>query len=197
MAGGTVVGCWRNAPENTGHTKRPEIATGKILLQGNHIWIKQTDGNIALYAHAPTGDIPASLCPNNATFLTGKALGGPIWTQPEATVTNGANVKAGQLLFHVGNSGNSSEPHLHVHLVNTSNTWQPMKFARGQTTPFNNNIDSLNGPWPGFKAHVLPMVTVLILLPLPLGNWAYIGIEVAALQLGLGHFVRSGSIVGI
>src|SRR5205823_2983350 len=39
MAGGTVVGCWRNAPENTGHTKRPEIATGKILLQGNHIWI--------------------------------------------------------------------------------------------------------------------------------------------------------------
>jgi hypothetical protein len=86
MANGTVIGCWRNAPENTGHTKRPEIATLKILLQGNHIWIKQTDGNIALYAHAPTGDIPASLCPNNATFLTGKALGGPIWTQPEATV---------------------------------------------------------------------------------------------------------------
>src|SRR6185436_11308964 len=26
MASGTVIGCWRNAPENTGHTKRPEIA---------------------------------------------------------------------------------------------------------------------------------------------------------------------------
>ncbi len=63
MASGTVIGCWRNAPENSGHTKRPEIATGKILLQGNHLWIKQTDGNIALYAHAPTGGIPASLCP--------------------------------------------------------------------------------------------------------------------------------------
>ena len=69
MAGGTVVGCWRNAPENTGHTKRPEIATGKILLQGNHIWIKQTDGNIALYAHAPTGDIPASLRSSVDAFI--------------------------------------------------------------------------------------------------------------------------------
>ena len=25
MASGTVIGCWRNAPENTGHNKRPEI----------------------------------------------------------------------------------------------------------------------------------------------------------------------------
>ncbi len=192
MAGGTVVGCWRNAPENTGHTKRPEIATGKILLQGNHIWIKQADGNIALYAHAPTGDIPASLCPNNATFLTGTALGGPIWTQPEATVANGAKVKAGQLLFHVGNSGNSSEPHLHVHLVNTSNTWQPMKFARGQTTPFNNNTASLNGPWTGLKGNALPMATILVWPPHPIGNWTYNGIEASAYQRVFDHFVDSG-----
>jgi hypothetical protein len=49
MAGGTVVGCWRNAPENPSPpNKHPEIAAGKILLAGNHIWIKQADGNIAL-----------------------------------------------------------------------------------------------------------------------------------------------------
>ena len=46
--------------------------------------LPQTDGTIALYAHAITGDIPESLCPNNNVFLTGTALSGPIWTQPEA-----------------------------------------------------------------------------------------------------------------
>jgi hypothetical protein len=191
MASGTVVGCWRNAPENAGHTKRPEIATGKILLQGNHLWIKQADGNIALYAHAPTGGIPESLCPNNAVFLTGKALGGPIWTQPEATVANGAHVTAGQLLFHVGNSGNSSEPHLHVHLVNSSNTWQPMKFARGQTTPFNNGA-SLNGPWTRLEGKALPMATILVWPPHPIGNWTDNGIEGSAYQRVFDHFVDSG-----
>lgn len=192
MASGTVIGCWRNAPENTGHTKHAANATGKILLQGNHLWIKQTDGNIALYAHAPTGDIPASLCPNNTTFLTGTALGGPIWTQPEATVTNGATVTAGQLLYHVGNSGNSSEPHLHVHIVNTSNTWQPMKFARGQTEPFNNNTASLNGPWTGLKGNALPMATILVWAPHQIGNWTYNGIPAADYQSIFDHFVDSG-----
>jgi len=186
-----VVGCWRNAPENSGHTQRSEVGTGKILLQGNHIWIKQTDGNIALYAHAPAGDIPASLCPNNATFLTGTALSGPIWTQPEATVANGATVSAGQLLFHAGNSGNSSEPHLHVHLVNTSNTWQPMKFARGQTTPFTNNTASLNGPWTGLKGSALPMATILVWPPHPIGNWTHNGIEASAYQRVFDHYVDS------
>src|SRR5215470_18041911 len=44
MAAGTVVGCWRNAPDNTPPNKLPEVSTGahngKILLAGNHIWIK-------------------------------------------------------------------------------------------------------------------------------------------------------------
>lgn len=195
MASGTVVGCWRNAPENTGHIKRPEVATGKILLQGNHLWIKQADGNIALYAHAPAGDIPASLCPNNAVFLTGKALGGPIWTQPEATVANGAKVTAGQLLYHVGNSGNSSEPHLHMHVVNTSNIWQPMKFARGQTTPFNNNTASLNGPWTSLKGNALPKATILVWPPYPVGNWTYKGIAGSAYQRVFDHFVDSGEML--
>jgi hypothetical protein len=192
MAGGTVVGCWRNAPENTGHNQRPEVGTKKILLQGNHLWIQQTDGKMALYAHAPTGDIPTNLCPNNDTFLTGEALGGPIWTQPEATVTNGATVTAGQLLFHVGNSGNSSEPHLHVHVVNSSNTWQPMKFARGQTTPFSTNTASLNGPWTRLKGNALPSGKILIWPPHPIGNWTYNGIEAAAYQRVFDHFVDSG-----
>ncbi len=192
MTGGTVIACWRNAPENTGHNQRPEVlGSKKIYLQGNHLWIKQTDGRIALYAHAPTGDIPASLCPKAGTFLTGKAAGGPIWTDPESVVTGGATVTAGQLLYHVGNSGNSSEPHLHVQIVDSSNTWQPMKFERGQTTPFSNN-NGLDGPWTRLKGNALPMATILVWPPHPVGNWTYNGIAGAAYQRVFDHFVDSG-----
>ena len=73
MASGKVIGCWRNAPDNTGHTKHPKYRHEKDPPQGNHLWIQQTDGNIALYAHAQSGDIPEGLCPNNDTLLTGEA----------------------------------------------------------------------------------------------------------------------------
>jgi len=193
MAGGTVVGCWRNAPENGAPpAKRPEIATGKILLQGNHLWIQQADGNIALYAHAIPGSIPSSLCPHDAQFLTGKALGGPVPTQPEAIVSGGATVTAGQALGKIGNSGNSTEPHLHVHMVNSANTWQSMKFDRGQTTSFAGNKASLNGPWAALKGKALPMATILIWPPHPIGNWTWNGISSADFQRVFDRFVDSG-----
>ena len=192
MASGTVVACWRNAPENTGHSQRPEVlGSKKIYLQGNHLWIKQTDGRFALYAHAPTGSIPASLCPHNGTFLTGTAKGGPTWNEPEAAVTGGATVTAGQLLYHVGNSGNSSEPHLHVHITDSNGNWSPMKFDRGQATPFSNN-NSLAGPWTPLKGAALPMATILVWPPHSVGNWTYNGIEGAAYQRVFDHFVDSG-----
>ena len=193
MTSGTVIGCWRNAPDNTGHIKHTQLGKKKILLEGNHLWIQQTDGNIALYAHAKSGDIPENLCPNNNVFLTNERQGsGPIWWQPEAVVKNGATVTAGQLLFHAGNSGNSSEPHLHVHIVNSMNTWQPMKFARGQTTPFDNDTASLNGPWTRLKGNALPMARILVWPPHPIGNWTHNGIEGPAYQRMFDHFVDSG-----
>jgi hypothetical protein len=192
MAGGTVIGCWRNAPENAGNVLHAQNGTLKILLQGNHLWIRQADGNDALYAHAKTGDIPASLCPNNATLLKGTRSNSPIATEPEAVVTNGATVTAGQLLFHVGNSGNSTEPHLHVHVVNSSNTSRAMRFARGQTTPFNNSIASLIGPWTRLSGNALPMETILVWPPHAIGNWTYNGIEASAYQSVFDHFVDSG-----
>ena len=194
MAGGTVIGCWRNAPQNKAKSGNlPEVGSKKILLQGNHLWIQQADGNIALYAHAITGDIPASLCPNNGVYLpTGTALNTPKPTQPGAAVTGGATVTAGQLLFHAGNSGNSSQPHVHVHMVNASNSWQPMNFDRGQTTPFGSNIASLNGPWTPLKGAALPTAQILIWPPHPIGNWTYNGIDAPAFQRVFDHFVDSG-----
>jgi len=193
MAGGTVVGCWRNAPENTPPNPLAEIAAGKILLAGNHIWIKQADGDIALYAHAMPNTIPASLCPHNAPYLTGTAVNNiPTPYEPEAVVTGGATVTAGQQLGSIGNSGNSSEPHLHVHMVDVNNKWQPMKFDRGQTTPFTNNTASLAGPWTALKGKALPSGPILIWPPHPIGNWTWNGISSADFQRLFDHFVDSG-----
>ncbi len=67
-----------------------------------------------------------------------------------------------------------------------------MKFARGQTTPFNNNTASLNGPWTRLQGKALPMATILVWPPHPVGNWTYDGIEGSAYQRVFDHFVDSG-----
>lgn len=194
MASGTVIGCWRNAPQNSGHSQRSEVGT-KIPFEGNSLWIRQDDGTIALYAHAITGDIPAGLCPHNDVFLSGTA-GNPVSpNQTDVKVTNGAHVVAGQLLYHAGNSGNSSEPHLHVHVVNASNTALQMNFARGMTTPFVNNTASENGPWTRLNGGPLPMATILVWPPHPVGNWTFNGIAANAYQRVFDHFVDSGEML--
>jgi hypothetical protein len=122
MASGTVIGGWRNAPENPGLGKagwHPAVEDGKMPGGGNILWIEQDDGVIALYAHARPGTIPSDLCPNQAEFFTGKpapkgAFGPPV--EPEASIVGGATVRAGQLLGDVGHTGQSGEPHLHVHM---------------------------------------------------------------------------------
>jgi murein DD-endopeptidase MepM/ murein hydrolase activator NlpD len=59
---------------------------------GNHLVIDHGNGEYSLLAHFRRGTV---------------------------TVHTGDHVKAGQLLGKCGNSGNSSEPHLHYHLQNT------------------------------------------------------------------------------
>ena len=67
-----------------------------------------------------------------------------------------------------------------------------MKFARGQTTPFTNGTTSLAGPWTGLKGNALPMATILVWPPHPIGNWTYNGIDSAGFQRVFEHFVDSG-----
>lgn len=69
---------------------------------GNHLVLDLGNGEYALLAHFRRGTV---------------------------TVKVGDHVKAGQLLGHCGNSGNSSEPHLHFHLQNA-----PV-FGRGEGLP--------------------------------------------------------------
>ena len=81
----------------------------------------QDDGNYALYAHAMPGSIPASVCPNNSTLYPAPVQDNDPRSEhcvrTVESVANGARITKGQLLGRIGNSGNSTGPHLHVHAV--------------------------------------------------------------------------------
>ncbi|BBY44738.1 peptidase M23 [Mycolicibacterium celeriflavum] len=68
--------------------------TGLPLEQyaGNHVVQDLGDGNYALYAHLKTGTV---------------------------AVKPGDRLTAGQVIGHVGNTGNSSAPHLHFHVMSS------------------------------------------------------------------------------
>jgi hypothetical protein len=74
-------------------------------LAGNHV-ITATGGTYALYAHLAPGDV---------------------------AVTSGQRVRAGDMLGRVGHSGNSTAPHLHFQLMDSSHPLQaqgiPCAFA--------------------------------------------------------------------
>ncbi len=194
MAPGVVVACWRNAPENVPGSYNPLYKPGlKFAGGGNHLWVLQDDGNYALYAHAQPGSIPAALCPNNAELFTGNSgKGGRPDIEPEARVTNGARVEAGQFLGRVGNSGSSEGgPHLHVHMEKGN---QPvvMNFERGLTTPFDGNRASLDGPWTSLAGQAFPKAPVLFWPPRPAGELTFNNTPASIYQRWVEHLADSG-----
>jgi len=193
MEAGTVVGCWRNSPENKAGSKLQKLLDGYIGLAGNHVWVLQDNGVYALYAHAQPGTVPSNLCPHNDTYLTNPEKSNP-WTQ-DGVVNGGVRITKGQVLGLVGNSGNSTGPHLHVHMQ-TSNTAVAMKFDHGQYTPFSaNNTASQNGPWTLLKGSALPNQKVLVWAPHSVGYWTVNNIPDEAMQGWFNHFADAGEMI--
>lgn len=190
MESGTVVGCWRNAPENTPPSNHLMVGAGYIGYGGNHLWVRQDDGNLALYAHAQPGSIPTSLCPHNATYLSYPEPG-RVWTKG-GEVSGGARITKGQVLGLAGNNGNSTNPHLHVHVQTPAGAAVPIKFDHGQTTPYTNQNASVNGPWTLLKGKALPAGEVMVWAPHSVGNWTVNNIADERMQGWFNHFVDSG-----
>ncbi len=89
MADGVVVAVVDHIPENVPGAAAKAVAITYATLAGNAVVVDHGGGYVATYAHLISGRI---------------------------AVAPGDRVVAGARLGHVGNSGNSSEPHLHIHV---------------------------------------------------------------------------------
>lgn len=190
MDDGVVVNCWRNAPENTPGSNHSKVTDGYISYAGNYLYVLQDDGNYALYAHAQPGTIPSNLCPKNATYSSTAKPGYVL--NADGAVSGGARITKGQFLGKVGNVGNSSGPHLHVHVQTPGGSAVKLKFDHGQTTSYANQTASVNATWSLLSGNSLPAGEVMVWAPHSVGNWTVNNIPDERMQAWFNHFADSG-----
>ncbi len=104
VADGRIVSLKTDIPENVPNQK-PVVKITQETIGGNYVVIDIGYGRYAFYAHM----IPHS-----------------------ATVKLGDRVRAGEVIGRLGNSGNSSAPHLHFHITNAP----AFIFAEGEPYAF-------------------------------------------------------------
>jgi hypothetical protein len=93
VADGSITEVKDGIPENVPGMNSRAVPITLETVGGNHVIIDIGGGHYAFYAHLQPGSIKVKL---------------------------GDRVKRGQLLGLVGNSGNSTEPHLHFHISDAS-----------------------------------------------------------------------------
>ena len=90
VADGRVVQIKDGLPENVGGPMARAVPVDLETVAGNHVVIEIAPAQYAFYAHLQPGSL---------------------------RVRVGDRVRRGQVVGLVGNSGNSTEPHLHFHIV--------------------------------------------------------------------------------
>jgi hypothetical protein len=127
---GIVLGCARQIPDDVPGAEACSGPNGQdCTVSGNHLNILTSDGKLLLLAHLKYESIPASLCP----------IPGEVYTENDATCSNGwtrlpngsrvdlfytnqgqtpvfPQIKKGDVIGAIGDSGNSGGPHLHMHV---------------------------------------------------------------------------------
>jgi murein DD-endopeptidase MepM/ murein hydrolase activator NlpD len=147
MAEGTVID-FRDDLDDNVPGKFPEVV---IDYAGNHFHI-QHGSEVMLYAHLKRGSLNPAL----------KNLG--------------ASVRAGDLLGHAGNTGNSSNPHTHIHSIRGTQAWvgtlRPIPLHDAHVVALSElGSGSRAGPWTRVQGQGLPPVNSAI-WPAPTGpSW--------------------------
>jgi hypothetical protein len=112
VAPGKVVEALDGLPENVPHSGKLAIDLTWQNAGGNHVVVDIGYGLYAFYAHMRPGSV---------------------------AVKEGDIVTTGQVLGQVGNTGSSSEPHLHFHVIDRpqflSGQGVPYEFTRFSTSP--------------------------------------------------------------
>ncbi|NND43891.1 MAG: hypothetical protein HKN58_01110, partial [Xanthomonadales bacterium] len=201
MEAGTVVGCWRNAPENAQSARSDEgfgvkeenflhekLRTGYMPGGGNILWVDHADGSRALYAHFQPGSIPAALCPIEKSLFNQPNTEGAETTLAQA---DQVAVERGQYLGRVGNAGNSTGPHLHIH-VERAGAAELLRFNHGLATPLNGG-DADTDQWTAFKGEPIPPGPTLFWPPRSKGaEYARHGLPSGQFQKWFMHLSDSG-----
>lgn len=206
MGPGKVIRCWRNAPENPRPFSsalgdkfdepfedrdwlHPQWRAKRMSGGGNHLLVEEADGDWILYAHAQPGTIPSNLCPHNQTLYSAPDKDG----EADVPAAQQATIQAGQLLFKIGNSGNSSAPHLHVHQQDESSDPVQFRFRRGLSTKVSNGNQADINAWTSFKTQPIPAGPVLVWPPRRLGaEYARHGFPAGDFQRMFDHLADSG-----
>lgn len=120
VAAGKVVDMADGLPENVPHSGKYSITIGADNAAGNHVVIEIAPHRYVLYAHMRPGTV---------------------------RVKTGDEVATGEILGLVGNTGSSTEPHLHMHIDDQpsflAGNGVPYEFAQGQASgPVEANVSS-------------------------------------------------------
>lgn len=162
MADGVVKQFKDGMPANT-PPQKPSTTPNPV--EGNHFYI-QHGPDLALYAHFQAGTL------------------NPLLTSGPNQDGTGATVARGQLLGLAGNSGNSSEPHLHLQVNRTTKPWggptRPLLFegihvldlslVDPDVWPPNKDL-----PWNPVSSQALPRVAAAIWPAPPLPGTVQLG----------------------
>jgi Peptidase family M23 len=113
VAPGKVVEASDGMAENVPHSGKYAVAIDFNNAAGNHVVVEIAPHRYVLYAHMRPGTVQ---------------------------VKPGDRVRTGQVLGHVGNTGSSTEPHLHMHIDD-----QP-SFLAGNGVPYEFTEGEASGP---------------------------------------------------
>lgn len=128
MDAGVVVRVIDGIPENTPGAATRAVAITYDTLAGNAVVVDHGGGFVATYAHLIPGRI---------------------------AVQEGQRVSAGSRLGQVGNSGNSTEPHLHLHVCDAPSALD----CHGRPYGFDRFVETQILLTPGAAPQVLPPVS--------------------------------------
>jgi murein DD-endopeptidase MepM/ murein hydrolase activator NlpD len=172
MADGAVVAF---ADQYEANPNPPADLSPPYPVEGNHFYIQHGD-ELVLYAHLQLGTLPSNL----------KQVG--------------ASVSSGEFLGLVGNSGNSTAPHIHLHAIEGTLPWQgplrPLPFRLAGTIGLADASGApMTPPWVDLAGRGIPAESALVWpgeLPVDWrGNLGqYVAIDPLALVLSNAVYVK-------
>jgi murein DD-endopeptidase MepM/ murein hydrolase activator NlpD len=113
VADGEVIDMSDGMAENVPHSGKHAVAIDFNNAAGNHVVVEIAPHRYVLYAHMRPGTVQAKI---------------------------GDKIGVGQIIGHVGNTGSSAEPHLHLHIDD-----QP-SFLAGNGVPYEFTNGEASGP---------------------------------------------------